>query len=69
MMAQMTAIRSSLFNFSLCLTSGGMWEVQMNVIWRHFGFCELTHVATRGICSLPELVSQASSLHPSKIPS
>lgn len=59
----MIAIRSPLFSFPLCLTGGGMWEAWRNVIWRHFGFCELTHVATRGDCRHPELVSQASTLH------
>lgn len=35
-------------NLSLCFTRGGMLEVCRNMTWRHFGFCESTHVRMRG---------------------
>lgn len=41
MMAQMV-IRSTLFNLFLTWTSRGRLEAHRNVIWRHFGFLNLT---------------------------
>lgn len=58
MMAQMV-IKSPLFNLFLCSTSGKRLEAHRNVIRRHFGFCELTHVRMRGDCSPQHLVNVA----------